>query len=168
MTIDPERLKLFLLDSGLVSKKELEEYSKKAKETDAYLGDVLVGAGKITEDDLRRLHAYILGVPFVNLEAEKVDPAILNSIPEPIARNHNIVAYRKEDDTLEVAMLDPDDLQAIDFVRKKANLKIRPRLTNRASIQNVLRQYQKSLEAEFGDIIKKQTHWCRRNRKNWP
>ncbi|MBI2039316.1 MAG: Flp pilus assembly complex ATPase component TadA [Candidatus Niyogibacteria bacterium] len=157
MQIDPERLKLFLLDSGIVSKKELDEFAAKAAGSGRYLGDLLVEAGKVTEDDLRRLQGYILGFPFVDLETEKVDPAVLALIPEPIARNHTIVPYRKEGDTLEVAMLDPEDLEAIEFVKKKANLKIKARLTSRESIQNVLRQYQKSLEAEFGDIIQKET-----------
>ena len=155
MKIDPERLKLFILDSGLVSKDDLEQVQKKADETGKDIGDVLVEGGKISDDDLRRLHAYILGVPFVNLEQEKIDPRVLSIIPEPIARNHNIISYRLEGDNLEVAMLDPEDLEAIDFIKKKAGFKVKPRLTSRASIINVLRQYQKSLEAEFGEIIKK-------------
>ncbi|MBI2507071.1 MAG: type II/IV secretion system protein [Candidatus Niyogibacteria bacterium] len=156
MKLDPERLKLFLLDADLVSEADFENALKKAEQTDKSAEEILVEENKISEDDLHRLHAYILGVPFVNLEQEKIDPKILSIIPEPIARDHNIVAYRKTGDALEVAMLDPDDLGAIDFIKKKANLKIKIRLTSRASINNVLRQYQKTLEAEFSDIIKKE------------
>ena len=76
-------------------------------------------------------------------------------IPEPIARNHNIVAYRKTGNELEVAMLDTDDLSVIDFVKKKVGLKILPRLTDTESIKNSLIQYKKTLKAEFDDIIKK-------------
>ena len=53
-------------------------------------------------------------------------------------------------------MLDPEDLGTIDFIRKKANLKILPRLTTPESMKQVLLQYSKTLEAEFGDIIKKE------------
>ncbi len=157
MRIEPERLKLFILDSELVSKEDFDSAEKKASETGKNIGDVLVEEGKVSDDDLRRLHAYILGVPFVNLEQEKIDPRVLEVIPEPVARNHNIVPYRLEGGALEVAMLDPEDLEAIDFIKKKAGLKIKPRLTSKASITNVLRQYQKTLEAEFGEIIKKET-----------
>jgi type IV pilus assembly protein PilB len=55
---------------------------------------------------------------------------------------------------LEVAMLDVNDLAAIDFVKKKVGLKILPRLTDTASMKGALLQYQKSLKEEFGDIIK--------------
>src|SRR3989338_5721524 len=161
MRIEPERLKLFILDSELVSKGDFESAEKKAADTGKKIEDVLVEDGKISDDDLRRLHAYILGVPFVNLEQEKIDPRVLEVIPEPIARNHNIVPYKLEGGSLEVAMLDPEDLEAIDFIKKKAGLKIKPRLTSRASITNVLHQYQKSLEAEFGEIIKKEADTLR-------
>jgi type IV pilus assembly protein PilB len=53
-------------------------------------------------------------------------------------------------------MLDVDDLSAIDFVKKKVNLKIAPRLTDSESIKSAIIQYQKSLKAEFGDIIQKE------------
>ncbi|MCH7882918.1 type II/IV secretion system protein [Patescibacteria group bacterium] len=157
MRIDSERLKLFLLDANLITEKDWEAVEKKAQTANKYVGDVLVEEGKISEDDFRRMQGYILGIPFVDLETEKIDPEILSIIPEPIARNHNIIAYRKEGNSLEVAMLDPEDLEAIEFIKKKTNLKIKPRLTSRDSILSVLRQYQKSLEAEFGEIIKKET-----------
>ena len=64
--------------------------------------------------------------------------------------------YSHKGDELEVAMLDPDDLQTIYFVKKKANLKILPRLTNKESIKNVLRQYEESLKAEFSELIGKE------------
>ncbi|MDP3800463.1 MAG: GspE/PulE family protein, partial [bacterium] len=78
-------------------------------------------------------------------------------IPEPIARNSNIIAFRKTGTDLEVAMLDPNDLQTIDFIKKKAGLNILPRLTSRQSLEAVIRQYQRSLEDEFNNIIKSES-----------
>lgn len=157
MKIEPQQLKLFLLDSGLVSSKEIEDAEKKADKEKKYLSDVLISSGKINEDDMRRLEAYILGIPFVDLKKEKIDFEILSLVPEPIARTHNIVAYKKSGGELEVAMLDPEDLGTIDFIKKKLGLKIKPRLTDPDSIKNVLIQYNKSLQAEFGDIIQKES-----------
>jgi type IV pilus assembly protein PilB len=56
---------------------------------------------------------------------------------------------------LEVAMLDTKDLSSIEFIKKKVGLRIVPRLTDSESIRSALVQYQKSLHAEFGDIIQK-------------
>ncbi|MDQ5948965.1 MAG: type pilus assembly protein PilB [Patescibacteria group bacterium] len=155
MHIEEAQLKDFILDSGLVSRADVTAAEKIHEDTKESIGKILVHKGKITEDDLRRMQAYILGIPFVDLKLEKIPFEILSLIPEPIARNHNIVAFKKTDSTLEVAMLDTEDLTAIDFVKKKVELKILPRLTDGESMKNVLLQYQKSLKAEFGELIQK-------------
>ena len=145
-----------MIDSALVSKKDIADAEKKAEEKSSTLAGVLLNEGKLSEDDYRRTEAYLLGIPFVDLKNQKIDFSILSIIPEPVARNHNIVAFRKTDKELEVAMLDPQDLEAIEFIKKKVDLRILPRLTDNESIKHVLLQYQKSLKAEFGDIIQKE------------
>ena len=156
MRVETRQLKVFLLDSGLISQKQFENALKKAKKTNQQVGDVLISDGLIEQEKLTQLEAYILGIPFIDLAKEKVPLEILKIIPEPIARSHNIVAFRKKGDNIEVAMLDPEDLRTIEFIKKTTPLKILPRLTTPESIKNVLKQYQKTLEAEFGDIIKKE------------
>ncbi|MCD6528330.1 type II/IV secretion system protein [bacterium] len=156
MRVEPQQLKAFLLDAGLVTESQFDEAQKKAKKTKQRVEDVLVSEGLISQEELIKLEAYILGIPFVNLEKEIIPPDVLKIIPEPIARSHNIVAFRKKGNTLEVAMLDPEDLRTIEFIKKTSNLKILPRLTNPESIKSVLKQYHKTLEAEFGEIIKKE------------
>jgi type IV pilus assembly protein PilB len=156
MHIEDTQLKSFMLDSGLVTKKDIESAEKEAADKDMTIGKILVTKGILTDDDLRRMQAYILGIPFVDLKGQKLDFSVLSLIPEPIARNHNIVAFKKSGENLEVAMLDTEDLTAIDFVRKKVGLKIIPRLTDNESMKWALLSYQKSLKAEFGDIIQKE------------
>ena len=156
MKVEPQQLRAFLLDAGLVTAQQFDSALKKATETNQKVGDVLVSEGLISKEDLIKLEAYILGIPFVNLEKEKVESEVLKIIPEPIARSHNIVAFRKKGNDLEVAMLDPEDLRTIEFIKKTTSLRILPRLTTPESIKNILRQYQKTLEAEFGEIIKKE------------
>jgi type IV pilus assembly protein PilB len=157
MYIEQGQLKKFILDSGLVSKADVDAAEEEAKEKNSSLGEVLVSQGKIRDDNLRRMQAYVLGIPFVELKSKKIPFETLSLIPEPVARTNNIVAYKKTDETLEVAMLDVDNLSAIDFVKKKVHLKILPRLTDEESIKSVIVQYQKSLKAEFGDIIQKES-----------
>lgn len=157
MFIEDSQLNKFILDSNLVSKADLDIAQKEADKKGVRIGEILVSTGKITEDNLRRMEAYVLGIPFVDLKSRKIPFETLSLIPEPVARTHNIVAFKKDEGTLEVAMLDVDDLSAIDFIKKKVNLKILARLTDVESIKNVIVQYQKSLKAEFGDIIQKES-----------
>lgn len=157
MFIEDTQLKKFILDSNLVSKADLDSASKEGEKKNVRIGEVLVNNGKITEDNLRRMQAYVLGIPFVDLKNKKIPFETLSMIPEPVARNHNIVAFKKTEDTLEVAMLDVNDLSAIDFVKKKVHLRIVARLTDTESVKSAIVQYQKSLKAEFGDLIQKET-----------
>ncbi len=154
MNVELERLKQFLLDAGLINQKDFNRALKLSQENDKYIGEVLVSEGLIEQEKLTKFEAYILGIPFVNIEEETILPEVLNIIPEQIARAHNIIAFRKIDNNLEVAMLDPEDLMTIEFIKKISPLlKILPRLTTPKGIKNALRQYQKNLHTEFRDIM---------------
>ncbi len=154
MKIDVPKLKKFLADSSLVTSKNLDLAEAETTETGRSFDSVLLRRGLIDAEILIKSEAYVLGIPFVVLTNQTIDSEILKIIPEPIARNNNIVAFRKTDNNLEVAMLDPADLQTLDFIKKKANLNILPRLTSPVSLDMALRQYQKSLTEEFNKMIK--------------
>jgi type IV pilus assembly protein PilB len=152
-----DRLKEFLLDAGMVSSGALQKADTEAKRSGKTIEEVLLSNNDVSEDGLRRVKAWATGIPFVDLSHEKISMDVLSLIPEPIARNHNLVAYRKTPAGLEVAMLDVGDLPAIEFIKKKVGLRVLPRLTSGESIKNVLLQYRKSLQGEFDDIIKKES-----------
>jgi type IV pilus assembly protein PilB len=157
MQIDTEKLKNFLLDANLIKEKDFDAALKKSDEAGKSVSDILVSEGLVKEEDIIKVHAYISGIPFINIEKENIPLEILRIIPEPIARANNIIAFRKSGNNLEVAMLDPEDLRTIEFIKKTdLSLKILPRLTTPEGIKNALYQYQKTLEAEFGEIIKKE------------
>ena len=150
-TID--RLYSNLVDTDLVPEEDFIRAKKQSDEKGTTLLNELMAEGLITEDQAKTIQGDLFGVPFIDLTKHTISPEVLALIPEPLARNQNMVAYNREGNNLEVAMLDVSDLADIDFVEKKTGLKVRPRITNSASIKHALIQYQKSLSAEFGDII---------------
>ncbi|HVW71750.1 MAG TPA: hypothetical protein VHB93_01200, partial [Candidatus Paceibacterota bacterium] len=109
MQVAESELKAFIIDSGLVSRKDVDDAAETAKARKQSVGDILVGSGKLSTDALRRIKAYVLGIPYVNLKDQKIPFEVLSLIPEPIARTHSIVAYKKTNTELEVAMLDTED-----------------------------------------------------------
>jgi type IV pilus assembly protein PilB len=157
MYIDESTIVNLINDSGLVTKTDLVTASKKAKDKNQSIGQILVSDGKLSEKDWINIQASSLGIPFVNLKGEKIDPSVLSLIPEPIARKNNIIAYKQTSSGLEVAMLDVDNLPVIDFIKKKVGVKILPRMTSPESIKDALTQYKRSLAADFEDIIKKES-----------
>ncbi len=151
--MQPEKLKSFLIDLGFVTENRFKEVERKAIEDDLRIEELLISEKIINREDFARVKAYISGVPFINIK--KVDPDVLRIIPERIARANNIIAFRKKGNNLEVGMADPEDLRAIEIVKKATNLNILPRLADPEKIKNALGQYQESLATEFGEIIKK-------------
>lgn len=163
MYISDSHLKTFLADAGLVSNKDFDAAEKEAKERNRPIGEILIAQNKIGEDELRRTYAYILGIPFISLSGQNIAYETLSLVPEPVARRNNIIAYNHKGEELEVAMLDTDDLAAIDFIKKKTHLKILPRLTDAASIKTALKQYQRGLKDNLGDVIKRETDALAKN-----
>ncbi len=155
MKIANKRLKEFIEDAKIVDQKKLEVAYQEAEKEKKQLGEILVTKKLIERLKLRKLYAYILGIPFIDISQKIIPLEILQIVPEPIAKKYNIVAFEKKDKELRVAMLNPEDIQTIDFIRKKTGLKIVPCLTNEESIVAALKFYGKSLKAEFGDIIDK-------------
>lgn len=163
MYISDAHLKSFLADAGLVSQKDFDAAEAEAKESGKTIGEILTAHNTIGEDELRRTYAYILGIPFVSLVGTNIKYETLALVPEPVARRNNIIAYSHKGDELEVAMLDTDDLAAIDFIKKKTHLKVLPRLTDAASIKVALKQYQQSLKDNLGDVIQRETAALEKN-----
>jgi len=157
MYISDTHLKSFLADAGLVSQRDFDAAETEAKEAGRPVGEILTAKNAIGEDELRRTYAYILGIPFVSLTGTKIKYETLSLIPEPVARRNNIIAFNHRGDELEVAMLDTDDLAAIDFIKKKTHLRVLPRLTDSASIKYALKEYQQSLKDNLGDVIERET-----------
>jgi len=156
MFLEGAQLAKFLVDANVLTNAEANNLLQQASASGVSLSNVILSQAKMTEVDLRKAEAHVLGIPYVNLEDEKIDSSVLLLITEAVARSHNVVAYKKSGDGLEVAMLDVDDLPVLDVIKKKLGVKILPRLSDSESIKNALGQYKKSLQAEFKDIIEKE------------
>jgi len=153
MHVESSQLKSFLEDSDFIDNKKLESAFKEAEEKKVYLGDLLMKKELISEMNLRRMHAYILGIPFVDLEKKEIPKNVLQILSESVAKKNNVIVFKKDGKKLRVAMLDPGNIQIIDYLRKKTGFEIIPCLTTEKSVKESLKQYKKSLQAEFGEII---------------
>ena len=85
MRVEDAQLKAFILDGNLVEESALEKAAAEAKKTKGSLAEILVEKKFISEEELEKLEAYIVGVPFVDLSKTTVPREVLDLIPEPIA-----------------------------------------------------------------------------------
>jgi len=145
-----------LAEAKIFSKAQINKYEQEAASKKISLADFLITEKIIDEKQVFEKIAEIKKMPFVDLSNEIIRKDILALIPEPIAQSHGLVAFDKKRGNLKIATLDPTDLQTFAFIEKKTELKPEIYCTTPSSIQNVLKQYHKSLRAEFEKITKKE------------
>lgn len=155
MNLDSDQLREYILSAKLAEPEKVSAAFLRAKKEQLIFADVLVEDHVLGEAKLRKAQAQLMDIPFVDLSKEAVPSGILQIIPEAIAKKAMIVAFSKKGQDLKVAMINPDDLQTLDFIKKKTGLNIIVHLATKKDIFNVLKQYEKSLKADFGDIIDK-------------
>src|SRR3989344_2091693 len=153
MALPVADLKKILVSGKIAEAKDLENFEKEAKEKKQNLADYLVAKQIVPEEKLFGLVSDFLKVPVVDLTEEKIPQEVLKIIPEPIARRHQVVAFRKKNNELDLAMTDPKDLQTTEFVKKKTGFIIKPFLASDAGMETALAQYHSNLKAEFEKIL---------------
>ncbi len=154
MKIDNAQLRDYLLQHGVVTRDIADAAYTQAQRENTQLCDILTKDGNVDPIACAKAMALFLGYPFIDLSKESIPSPILNIIPEQVAKKSQVVAFAKEGDAIKVAMLDPENLQTLDFLRKKTGgLDIMPYLTTAESLHTALKQYTKSLKAEFGDMM---------------
>ncbi|MBT5460389.1 MAG: Flp pilus assembly complex ATPase component TadA [Candidatus Marinimicrobia bacterium] len=117
------QLGAILVNDGKIDESNLNEGLAQQKNTTDKIGQTLIEMGFINEDDFASAYALQLGYKkadnFILLEADTNTAAL---IPEDFARSNRVIAVNKSDSTILVAMEDPEDLVAIDSIKRLTNL----------------------------------------------
>jgi type IV pilus assembly protein PilB len=145
-----------LLERGKITPKQLSDALSRQKDTRQKLGEVLVALGYAVEEDVFSGLAQQWGVPFVRGDDIMVaSEEVVRIVPEPFARENHLIPIAIEDQTLKVAMIDPDDIIAIDNLHKLSNMSIEALLAAPGAIENAIEQlYVKIRKAgEMTDVI---------------
>ncbi len=137
-----------LVKDGLLTAAQLDEIKKKAAVQGAPLLSLLVSSGQVTDEALTRIVAQVNKVPYVNLNTAKIDPKVLDLLPVEVAERYMAVPLGEMQNRLVVAMLDADNVQAVDFLSNKIGRPLKVYAASETGIRQVLRQYQGSLSKE--------------------
>ena len=146
------QLKKILTETKAFGESEIDQQLEEAKKRNLSLEDHLISQKIVSEEKLYQTASQFYNVSFINLKNETIRKDILFLIPEPIAQTHHIIAFGKTDTDLQVATLDPQDLQIFEFLRKKTGLEIKIFITTPESFNETLKLYHKGLKAEFQEF----------------
>jgi type IV pilus assembly protein PilB len=154
MKFKKEDLKEILVGSGLISVEDFEEAAQNAEELGKEISDVLIFRGLIDDKTLAELISKHLNVPYADLRRRSIPDEVLALIPEKMAKNYRVVPFELDGEKLSLAMEDPNNFEAYEFVKRQTGLKIVQFYSTSEDITKVLGQYKRNIKDDFQKIIK--------------
>lgn len=144
-----------LFKEGLISQDQLSSIKLESINSGRASEQIMLQHNLVPKDKIALAKAQLLNVPFVKLEGKGISADILNAIPEPVARRYQIIPFDRDQEDLLVAMVDPLDIQVIQFLEKKSGLRIKPYLALSDDILKVINeQYQQNLTTDVTSALK--------------
>ena len=154
MRISDTTIEKILSSADFMDKLKFEEAKKDAEENSQPLQDVVLRRSLVTDEQLTKLIANYIGVPFVRIEPKDIPEDVLRKIPEHIARQYNAVLFAmSEDEVLNLAMDDPDDVQALNFIQKEIGYNTKVFLATKNNILECLDVYRGDVNKEIDQVI---------------
>lgn len=146
------------VEAALVEKKLLapdmaQRLRQKSKDQSVPFLQLVVSEGGISNEVLTKTIANVTNVPYVNLSNAKVDPETLALLPQDTAELYMAVPLGEMQHRLVVAMLDADNIQAVDFLSNKIGRPLKVYAASEEGIRRVLSQYQSKLDSSVANAL---------------
>lgn len=153
-----KNLREVLKDDGLIKDDVFEEINLRQLKTGESEEDIIKSMRLVSDDDFVKAKAKFLKVSFVDLDNTAFSPEALSLVPESVAQKYNIVPYRLDTKTktLFVTMVNPLDLETLEFLEKKTSLKISAAISTQKQVENFIKEKyirEKSITSEVNKAL---------------
>ncbi len=147
--LNDKQLKAVLTKADVISADKFDKLAKEAKSFGKKTETYFIEKKIITPLSLYEAVANYYKLPFIDLKNQTIRKDVLFIVPEPIANTHRIIAFDANTKQIKLAVLNPDDLEIFEFIKKKTGLEPVLSITTPENIRETIKQYHKSLKAEF-------------------
>jgi hypothetical protein len=147
------KLEDLLVSSKLLSKEQIEAFKAEAMTQKMPFLSFLLQNNHITSEQFTKVTSQVLGIPYVNLVASKVSPNILNLLSRDVAERFMAVPLGEMENRLAIAMLDPNNVQAVDFLSNKIGRPLKVYMASEEGVRHVLEQYNTDLQKGVSEAI---------------
>ena len=155
INIQQDKLLDLLVKNNLINEEQLSEIKQTASVTKKSVEEILKVKNIVNTEELVRVKAQALNLPYQSLEHEKIIDKALNVIPIKVAENYKIICFAKDNKKIKVGITDPDNfkaIEAVDFLAKEEGLKVEYYLVSDQSFDNIFKQY-KTLTKEISTAL---------------
>ncbi|MFZ1249568.1 MAG: ATPase, T2SS/T4P/T4SS family [Candidatus Saccharimonadales bacterium] len=142
-----------LVEDKVLTRADLAELKAQSKDTSTPLFSLLVTSGKVSNEQLTKTSAHVSKIPYVNLLEAKIEAKVLELLPKDVAERYMAVPLGEMQHRLVVAMLDADNVQAVDFLSNRIGRPLKVYAASEEGIRQVLHQYDAKLSDNLVDAI---------------
>jgi type IV pilus assembly protein PilB len=140
-----KKLEALLVREGLIKGEALAKFRKQAQAAGKPLFGLLVEQKAISNEALTRCIAQVSGVPYVDLSDASIEQNVLDLLPRDAAERFMAVPLGGDQHRLAVAMLDANNVQAVDYLANRIGHPIKVYMASEEGIRHVLDQYRTNL-----------------------
>lgn len=133
-----KRLGEMLVDAHVLSQDKVDEAVKLQANSGKRLGTVLLENGYITETQLIDVLKIQLGIDFIDVNKETIDPSMASIVPKSIAEQYHVVPIKLEKDKLILAMEDPLNFRALEAVKQITKYKVTPYIAYASAVERAI------------------------------
>lgn len=154
MRISDAIIEKLLARSGVATAEQITALKEEATRSRRLLQDLVLEKKIVDEKTLTQAFADYAQIPYIELDPHDIPSDILNRIPERVARQYNAVLFKiGEDGMQQLAMEDPDDVQAVNFIQKEIGENTQIFIAPRANILAALENYRGDVNQELNEVI---------------
>lgn len=146
-----------LLSEHAITPAQADEIKVKSASLAKSYEDIIATMPSILPDKIAEAKAKLLGIPFISLVATSFSPHALSMIPRAVAERFLVIPfiYDEKAKTLSVAMANPVDLEALEFVRQKTGLTLKTFAASESDVKAAInQQYRQEIVGEVGEAVK--------------
>ncbi len=142
-----------LLKEKQITSVDLQHLKKSAEDSGKPFFELLATEGKVSKEYLTKVIAGVNKVPYVNLLDARIERDVLRLLSKEIAERYMAVPLGQAQGKLVVAMLDADNVQAVDFLANRIGRQLKVYTASEEGIRKVLKQYEEDVEADVAKTI---------------
>jgi len=146
-----------LLSEHLLTPEQYDDIKVKSASGDKSYEEILSALNIIPADKISETKAKLLGIPFISLSTVSFSPVALSLIPRSVAERFNLIPFLYDDKTktLSIAMANPVDLEASQFIMQKTGLNIKTYASSKDDIiKAIAQQYKQEIISQVGEAVK--------------
>src|SRR5262245_13808796 len=142
-----------LVRRQVLSPDQIEEATGLEKQAGMKLQDAIVKLGYATNDQVMSAIAEFHNLQFVDLTEVTIPPAVIELVPESVARENVVLPMAQDNGALKIIMSDPTDFDTVQKLQFILNKDIQPVLAPREQIVEAINRHYGQTETESVDSM---------------